>query len=68
VRIAPHLGSLPSLTATYPHPEGEIKVAYQRQGAGLNATITLPGKLAGGFVFNGKTWPLTPGVNKIQAQ
>jgi hypothetical protein len=68
VRIAPHLGSLPSLTATYPHPEGEIKVAYQRQGAGLDATITLPGKLTGSFVFNGKTWPLTPGVNNIQAQ
>ncbi|MDR3726458.1 MAG: alpha-L-rhamnosidase C-terminal domain-containing protein [Terracidiphilus sp.] len=67
VRIAPNLGALPSLTATYPHPQGEIKVEYQRHGSGLAATVTLPGKLTGVFVYNGKTWPLTPGLNKIQA-
>jgi hypothetical protein len=68
VRIAPHMGSLPSLKASFPHPEGLIEVEYQRQGSGLNATITLPGKLAGSFDFNGKSWPLTPGVNKIEAK
>jgi len=68
VRIAPNLGALPSLTATYPHPQGEINVVYQRHGSGLSATITLPAKLTGVFVFNGKTWPLTPGLNKILAQ
>jgi hypothetical protein len=68
VRIAPHLGTLPSLKATYPHPEGEIKVEYRRQGAGLDADITLPGKLTGSFLFNGKNWPLEPGVNHIQAR
>jgi hypothetical protein len=67
VRIAPHLGNLPSLTATYPHPQGTIKVEYRRQGAGLNATITLPGQLTGSFIFNGKIWPLKPGVNQIHA-
>ena len=67
VRIAPHLGTLPSLTATFPHPEGAIKVEYRRQGAGLDATITLPGKLSGSFVWGGKSWPLKPGVNTIQA-
>jgi len=67
VRIAPHLGTLPSLTATYPHPQGTITVEYQRQGAGLNASITLPGKLTGTFVLNGKTWPLNPGLNHMQA-
>jgi hypothetical protein len=67
VRIAPHLGSLPSLSATYPHPQGEIKVDYHRQGPSLNATITLPGSLTGSFVFNGKSWPLHPGVNQILA-
>jgi hypothetical protein len=66
VRIAPHLGSLPALKATYPHPEGEINVAYQRQGAGVDATITLPGKLTGVFIFNGQSWPLTPGLNRIK--
>jgi hypothetical protein len=68
VRIAPHLGNLPSLTATYPHPEGLIKVEYHRQGSGLDSLITLPGKLTGTFVFNGKTWPLNPGDNEIRAR
>jgi hypothetical protein len=66
VRIAPHLGSLPSLTATFPHPNGTIKVEYHRQDDGLGATVTLPGKLTGTFVYNGKTWALNPGVNNIQ--
>ena len=67
VRIAPHLGALPSLTASYPHPEGMIQVEYRRQGAGLHATVTLPGKLTGNFIYEGKTWPLKPGVNRIEA-
>jgi len=65
VRIAPHLGNLPSLSATYPHPQGEIKVQYHRLGHGLVASITLPGSLTGTFVFNLKVWPLSPGVNQI---
>jgi hypothetical protein len=67
VRIAPHLGALPSLTATYPHPEGLIKVDYRRQRTSLDATVTLPGKLTGSFIFGGKDWPLNPGVNTIHA-
>ncbi len=67
VRIAPHLGSLPSLTASFPHPEGMIQVHYTRQGAGLNADITLPGQLTGTFDFSGRTWPLKPGANHIEA-
>jgi alpha-L-rhamnosidase len=68
VRVAPHLGALLSLTASFPHPQGAIQVDYRRQGAGLDATITLPGTLAGSFVFNGKTWPLKPGLNHIEAR
>ena len=67
VRIAPHLGSLPSLTATYPHPQGEIQVDYQRQGSGMHANITLPGTLTGSFEYNGKTIRLNPGMNRISA-
>jgi len=67
VRIAPHLGALPLLQASYPHPQGMIEVAYQRQGSGVNATITLPGGLTGVFIFNGKSWPLAPGLNRINA-
>jgi hypothetical protein len=68
VRIAPHLGNLPSLSAVYPHPDGMIDVKYQRQGAGIEATITLPGKLEGEFVYHGKTQKLSPGANHLTAQ
>jgi hypothetical protein len=67
VRIAPHLGALPSLKASFPHPRGTIQVEYVRQGDGLNATISLPETLTGNFVFKGKIWPLKAGVNRIQA-
>ena len=75
VRIAPHLGVLTSLKASFPHPQGDIKVEYHYSGANaganlkggatLHALITLPGTLAGVFEFNGKTWPLKPGPNQI---
>jgi alpha-L-rhamnosidase len=68
VRIAPHMGNLPSLTASYPHPEGMIEVKYDRHGDGLDGTITLPGQLSGEFVFDGKSQPLHPGVNHIEAK
>ncbi len=68
VRIAPHLGSLPSLHASFPHPQGMIDVAYERKGKGIDASITLPGTLTGTFVWNGKTEALKPGVNHISLQ
>lgn len=67
VRIAPHLGSLPSLTAIYPHPDGTIEVQYHRRGSGLDADITLPAGLQGTFVFSGRSWPLQSGPNHIHA-
>ncbi len=67
VRIAPHLGSLPSLTAAFPHPDGIIQMNYHRLGKGLDAAITLPANLSGAFVFAGRTWPLRPGANHIHA-
>jgi len=68
VRIAPHLGTLRSLTATFPHPLGNIRVEYRRKGDQLDATVHLPAKLSGEFVYGGKTWPLNPGANHIQSQ
>ena len=59
---------LPSLTASFPHPAGMIEVKYQKRGAGIDASITLPGTLTGDFVFEGKHQPLKPGVNHITTQ
>jgi hypothetical protein len=67
VRIAPHLGALPALKASFPHPQGIIQVEYTRTGSALAATITLPGQLSGEFVFDGRKWPLKPGLNRIHA-
>ena len=75
VRIAPNMGNLPSLTAAYPHPQGEIKVDYHytgphgdphiKGGAVFHAAIALPGTLTGTFEFNGKSWPLKSGQNQF---
>ncbi|MFP5204118.1 MAG: alpha-L-rhamnosidase C-terminal domain-containing protein [Acidobacteriota bacterium] len=67
VRIAPHLGTLPSLSAAYPHPDGTITVEYRRSGKSLDAAITLPHGLSGNFVLHGRTWPLHTGLNHIHA-
>jgi hypothetical protein len=67
VRIAPHMGNLNSISARYPHPAGMIEVEYHRKGETLDASVTLPGKLAGTFVYHGKSWPLKPGPNHINA-
>jgi hypothetical protein len=67
VHIAPHLSYLPSLTASYPHPQGMIEVSYHRTAGGLDATITLPGTLSGDFQYHSKTVPLKAGVNHILA-
>jgi len=76
VRIAPHLSNLASLTATFPHPQGEIKVEYHYSassadphahgGGTLHAVIILPGTLTGTFEFNGQTWTLKPGHGQIE--
>ena len=66
VRVAPHLGSLNSVVAKFPHPQGEIKIEYHRVGSGLKATLSLPGSLSGVFVFHGTSRPLKPGMNDIQ--
>jgi hypothetical protein len=67
VRIAPHLGALNNLTASFPHPSGDIRVEYHRKRSGLDATITLPSDVSGTFLLNGKAVPLKPGANRIAA-
>jgi len=69
VAIEPHLGRLKHLEVTLPHPQGEIWVQYERQGAdGLVADVTLPGTLTGWFTWNGKKVQLHPGDQHLVFQ
>jgi alpha-L-rhamnosidase len=66
VAIQPHLGPLDHLTATLPHPEGEIAVRYRRQGTRLAADVSLPQKLSGSFSWNGRKIPLHGGPQHLE--
>jgi hypothetical protein len=68
VRIAPHLGDLRDLSADLPHPQGMIKVHFERSGDTLTGTVTLPPGLQGVFVWQGKEQPLRGGVNRVGDQ
>jgi len=66
VRIAPNLGRLPEVSATMPHPAGDIALSLRRRGkGGITVEITLPPGLTGIFAWGGKTVPLRPGRQKV---
>jgi len=58
VLIAPRLGALTTLTASYPHPLGPIDVEYTHKDGTLHATIHLPPGLHGTFRWQGQTYPI----------
>jgi len=66
VRISPHLGRLPELKASLPHPRGAITVQYQRRGDSLVADIALPAGVSGQFVWKGKEVVLKPGSQHLE--
>lgn len=66
VRIAPALGELESVSATIPHPLGEIRVSLVKKGkSGINADITLPEGVTGEFLWNGRIVKLNNGNQQI---
>lgn len=67
VRIAPHLGPLKHLKATFAHPAGPIDVAYKLEADGaLSADITLPDGIAGEFDWHGQSRQLSAGKNHLE--
>jgi alpha-L-rhamnosidase len=67
VNIAPALGELNEVSAKMPHPNGEISVVLKRNGKDkINGEITLPEKLTGSFVWQGKTVLLKGGKQIIK--
>ncbi|MDR3194257.1 MAG: glycoside hydrolase family 78 protein [Tannerella sp.] len=66
VRVEPHLGDLKSIRGVVPHPKGLIKVELKKTGKGIAGAVTLPEGLHGIFVWQGKSLPLTPGINPVE--
>ena len=65
VEICPNLGTLTQASGFMPHPKGEIKVAYRRDGETLTADITLPEGLSGTLSWRDKESALTSGAQQI---
>lgn len=65
VKIEPNLGEIKDISGEIPHPSGMISVTYKRSGNKLKASISLPEKVTGEFVWNGQTTPLQPGANEL---
>ena len=62
--VAPQLGGLKSIKASYPHPCGKmIEVELTFEGGKARGRVVTP--VAGEFVFGGVARPLVPGANEI---
>ncbi|HEY9167850.1 MAG TPA: alpha-L-rhamnosidase C-terminal domain-containing protein [Candidatus Kryptonia bacterium] len=69
VAIVPHLGSLQNVSASMPHPKGEIKVHLERTGkSGLTGSIELPEGVDGYILWNHKRTELHGGVERVVLQ
>ena len=65
VTIAPAMGELTQVKASMPTPSGMITVSLTRKDKAINAEISLPEKLTGKFVWNGKQIQLHGGFQKV---
>jgi hypothetical protein len=68
VKIEPRLGDIQKIGGTMPHPQGNIKVNYQRKGNTLKAEVELPAGVTGSLVWAGKSYDLKGGKNSIEAK
>ena len=67
VTIEPAMGALHYVKASMPHPNGTIAVEFTKsKNNGVDATIELPSKVKGVFIWNGKTFMLHSGAQKIK--
>jgi alpha-L-rhamnosidase len=66
VRIAPSPGTLKTIDAKMPHPQGEIRFSMKVTKKGKTAfTISLPGSVSGDFVWKDQTRELVPGEQEF---
>jgi alpha-L-rhamnosidase len=65
VKIEPHLGAIAHAGGQIPHPEGNISVRYDKQGAKWKIAVNLPGKIPGILIWKGKEYLLKSGNNLL---
>ena len=66
VRVAPQPGSLRKISARTPHPRGWICTGFAFDGnGGVSGTVELPDGVTGEFVWQGRSTPLSPGINRV---
>jgi alpha-L-rhamnosidase len=66
VRIAPHPGKLDRFNASMPHLKDAIRVEYKRDAGGARFIVDLPPALTGTLEWNGQSYPLHSGKQKLQ--
>jgi hypothetical protein len=64
VRISPNIGTLKHVSASMPHPKGQITVDYDNEHRFM-AEVTLPDGVSGELVWAGSARPLHPGKNRL---
>ena len=65
VVIEPHLGSLQSVEAKMPTPEGEVDVTYTKTDGRWSATVELPAAISGRLLWKGSARALHGGVQTV---
>jgi hypothetical protein len=68
VTIEPSPGALKHVSATMPHPNGEIKVEYTAKGGSLEARVSLPAGISGTLLWQGKAYEIHEGTQNIELQ
>ena len=61
VLIKPNMGSLTSILATMPHPQGDIRVNNRKTGRQACIVIDIPVGVVGELEWEGKIYPLEQG-------
>jgi len=65
VIIEPHMGSLNSFKAVFPHERGNVQVALQHIGKSVKATVILPPNLPAEFIWGGNIYQLHSGEQRL---
>lgn len=65
VTIEPHLGTLDHVEASLPAPKGMVEVRYRRVAKGVEAQVTLPAGMSGGFIWKAHETALRAGKQTL---